>query len=232
MSAWDMTMQKYQINLSSTNMASNIKNPLNPLYTISLFLMWLIMMVAMMLPSAIPVVLMFDKISNERKRLGYNYVKTFNFVFSYIFIWTLFSILATAIHIALQLLNILNPMSLSVGYNIGALIFIFAGVYQMTPLKNVCLYYCRNPIEIFSEKKIFDNLNALSVGLKHGLYCVGCCWVLMFLLFYSGVMNLLWIAGLSLYVLIEKYVIKIKIFNYLSGLILIFWGIGILYNYN
>ena len=70
MSAWDMTMQKYQINLSSTNMASNIKNPLNPLYTISLFLMWLIMMVAMMLPSAIPVVLMFDKISNDCEFFG------------------------------------------------------------------------------------------------------------------------------------------------------------------
>ena len=84
MSAWDMTMQKYQINSYSANMVDNMKNPLNPLYTISLFLMWLIMMIAMMLPSAIPVVLMFDKISNERKKFNYKFVPTLNFTLSYL----------------------------------------------------------------------------------------------------------------------------------------------------
>ena len=84
---------------------------------------------------------------------------------------------------------------MSIGYLLGGILFILAGIYQMTPLKDSCLYYCRNPIELFSSNKIFSNWSAFYVGLKHGFFCVGCCWILMLLLFYVGVMNLFWIAG-------------------------------------
>jgi predicted metal-binding membrane protein len=232
MSAWEVTNINYKQNLSTVKMMNAMHNSLDLFYIINLFVMWFIMMIAMMLPSAIPVILMFDKISNERKRLNYSYVKTFNFIIAYLLVWIFFSLIATTVHIILQLSTILNPMSLSVGYNMGALIFILAGIYQMTPLKEVCLHYCKNPIEIFGGKKIFDNLSVVSVGINHGFYCVGCCWVLMSLLFYGGIMNIFWIAGLSLYMIIEKCIIKEKFFNLFTGSILIVWGFAILYIYN
>ena len=231
-SDWEVTNINYQQNLSTAKIMSVTLTSLDPFYIMSLFFMWFIMMIAMMLPSAIPVILMFNKISDERKKLNYSYVKTFYFIIAYLFIWGLFSLIATAIHVILELSTLLDPMSLSVGYNIGALIFILAGIYQMTPLKNACLHYCRNPIEIFGGKKIFENWMVLSIGAKHGIFCLGCCWVLMSLLFYAGIMNIFWIAGLSLYIIIEKYLIKAKNFNLLTGIILILWGFVILYNYN
>ena len=124
-----------------------------------------------MLPSAIPVILMFDKISNLRKKLKYKYAQTFNFVIAYFFIWFIFSLGATVVHIILESYAILNPKSLSVSYSIGALLFFFSGIYQMTPLKDVCLRYCRNPIEILGRKNVFNTWIALTVGLKHGAYC-------------------------------------------------------------
>ena len=173
--------------------------------------------------------MMFDKISNERKQLNYSYGLTVNFFLSYVLFWALFSLCLTIIHILLQKLNILNPSSLSVGYIIGGVLFLLAGVYQMTPFKEVCLKYCRNPIDFLSGQKIFNNFGALYLGLKHGIFCVGCCWVLMLLLFYSGVMNIFWIAGLSLYIMVEKFIILGKKFNFFSGLLLILFGSRIIY---
>lgn len=229
LSAWEMTIQIYTENFSSEHAMSKT---FDFLYVIGLFLMWFIMMIAMMLPSAIPIILMFDKISNQRKKLNYSYVRTFNFIVAYLLIWGLFSLVATSIHVILEFSTLLNSTSLSVGYKIGAFIFIFAGIYQMTPLKEVCLRYCRNPIDILGGKKIFDNFVVLFIGFKHGFYCVGCCWVLMLLLFYAGIMNIFWIAGLSIYMIFEKLLIKAKFFNFLTGFILIFWGIAVLYYYN
>jgi predicted metal-binding membrane protein len=121
----------------------------------------------------------------------------------------------------------MNVSTLTVGNLFGASLFMLAGIYQMTPLKNSCLHYCRNPIELLSNKKIFDNLGSFYIGIKHGIFCVGCCWPLMFLLFYSGVMNILWIAGLSFYILIEKYIVSGKKLNFLTGVILILFGFRI-----
>ena len=231
MSAWEMTL----INLNMNEMSPSMKmmnseyNHINFLNMIFIFLMWFLMMIAMMLPTAIPFIMMFDKISNERKQLNYSYGLTVNFFLSYVLFWALFSLCLTIIHILLQKLNILNPSSLSVGYIIGGVLFLLAGVYQMTPFKEVCLKYCRNPIDFLSGQKIFNNFGALYLGLKHGIFCVGCCWVLMLLLFYSGVMNIFWIAGLSLYIMVEKFIILGKKFNFFSGLLLILFGSRIIY---
>ena len=231
MSAWEMTLMNYKKNSISIDVKTILEEGnINIMDVIIHFLMWFLMMVAMMLPSATPVILMFDRISTQRKKLQYQYVPIINFVLSYLVVWILFSCLATALHLIFERYGFLNSSSLSVGHTIGGILFIMAGIYQMTPLKNSCVYYCRNPIELLSTKKIFNNLGAFYVGLKHGMFCVGCCWALMLILFYVGVMNIFWIIILSLYVLVEKYLFKDRKYDFLAGLILIVWGFIILYN--
>ena len=204
-SSWEITIQNYQIESSMMKIMNTGERSITFIYLASLFLMWFLMMIAMMLPAAMPVIIMFDKISIERKKLNYKFVTTFSFALSYLIIWALFSFFATAIHVFLEIFEILSPISLSVSHFFGGLLFIIAGIYQMTFLKEACLRYCRNPIEILGGKKIFDGLRAFYIGIKHGVFCVGCCWVLMFLLFYVGIMNIFWIIGLSAYMFVEKY---------------------------
>ena len=231
MSAWKMTL----INLNITHFSDSIQmksldaKNFNFSHSVFLFLMWFFMMIAMMLPSTIPTIIMFDKISQERKKYKYKYVATINFVFTYFIVWGIFSLLATIVHLYLEIYEILNISTLSVNNSIGALLFILAGIYQMTPFKNSCLRYCRNPIELFINNKIFNYSGSFYIGIKHGIFCVGCCWPLMFLLFYSGIMNILWIIGLSFYVFVEKYIAKGKKLNSLTGFILILIGLKILY---
>ena len=230
MSAWEMTINQYKKNSSINNIDTVFfKRILTNSYLITSFLMWFLMMIAMMLPSAIPVIVMFDKISNERKKFNYRYVPTLYFVISYILVWLLFSLFATIVHILLELYGILNSSSLKVGYQIGGILFILAGIYQVTPLKYACLYYCKNPIELLGGKNFFKNFDAFFFGIKHGFFCVGCCWMLMLLLFYVGIMNIFWIVGLTLYIMFEKYFIKQKKFNLATGFILVFWGCKILF---
>ena len=231
MSAWEMTLinlNNYKYSNSTKIMSSSYLN-INFIIIVFFFLMWFFMMIAMMLHTTIPFIMMFNKISEERKKQKYVYVSTINFFLSYLLVWALFSLSVTIIHFFLLKLDILKPSTLSVGNFIGGLLFIFAGIYQMTPYKEACLKYCRNPIELLSKNKIFNNFGAFYVGFIHGIFCVGCCWVLMLLLFYVGIMNLFWIAGLSLYIILEKYFLLNKKTNYISGILIILWGIKIFY---
>ena len=231
MSAWEMTLINLNISKfsNSAEMMTLNYSAVNFINIIFIFLMWFFMMIAMMLPTTIPFIMMFNKISEERKKHQYIYSLTINFFLSYLLVWALFSFIVTIIHFLLLKLNILNPHSLRVGNLIGGLLFVFAGIYQMTSYKEACLKYCRNPIELLSGKKIFHNFGAFYIGFKHGIFCVGCCWVLMLLLFYSGIMNILWIMSLSLYVLAEKYIASGKKLSSLAGLLLILIGLRILY---
>ena len=230
MSAWEMTLINLNIKEFSNSMKINNSNYYTSNFNelIFIFLMWFFMMIAMMLPSAIPFIMMFDKISDQRKKQEYSYALTIFFLLSYILVWGLFSFSAAIIHFFLQKNNILNTSTLSINYLIGGLLFIFSGIYQMTPYKETCLKYCRNPIELLSTQKIFHNSGAFYIGFKHGFFCVGCCWVLMLLLFYSGIMNIFWIVGLSLYIIIEKFLFFGKKINLFTGLILILFGLKII----
>ena len=231
MSAWEMTLINLNIkeipNSMKINNSHSFISSFNEL--IFIFLMWFFMMIAMMLPSAIPFIMMFDKISDQRKKKKYSYALTIFFLLSYILVWGLFSFLVAIIHFFLQKNNILNSSTLSVGYLIGGLLFLFSGIYQMTPYKEVCLKYCRNPVEFFSTQIFFNNSGAFYIGLKHGFFCLGCCWILMLLLFYSGIMNIFWIVGLSLYVIIEKFLFSGKKINLFSGVVLILFGLKIIW---
>ena len=135
MSAWEITIQNYQIDSSMNKIMNTGERSITFIYLASLFLMWFLMMIAMMLPAAMPVIIMFDKISIERKKLNYKFVPTFSFALSYLIIWALFSFFATAIHVFLEIFKILSPSSLSVGHFFGGFLFIIAGIYQMTFLK-------------------------------------------------------------------------------------------------
>ncbi len=169
-----------------------------------LFLMWAVMMVAMMLPSAMPMILLHAAVT-RKTRNGRSLAASISvFVAGYIVTWTLFSIAATLIQSYLEHLALLSPMMVGNSVLLGGLILVAAGVYQMTPAKDVCLTHCRTPFAFVAAHWRPGMGGAFRMGFHHGLFCVGCCWVLMALLFVGGVMNLLWVAAIAGFILLEK----------------------------
>jgi len=165
-----------------------------------LFMMWMVMMAAMMLPSATPMILAYAAISRGRV---HSLAATWLFAVAYLVIWTVFSAAATAGQLALENASLLYGPSRTTSI-VGAALLVFAGMYQLTPLKNACLAHCRSPLGFFMTKWRDGRTGGFTMGVKHGAYCVGCCGMLMGLLFVFGVMNLLWVAALSVLVLLEK----------------------------
>jgi predicted metal-binding membrane protein len=168
------------------------------------FAMWAFMMVAMMVPTAAPMTLMYAAVARKAAAQHDPLPPTFIFVTGYITMWVIFSLVATASQHALDQAALLSPMMVSASVRLGAVILIAAGLYQLTPLKNACLKNCRTPAHFMSRYWHSGNLGAFRMGLRLGAYCVGCCWILMALLFVGGVMNLLWIAAIAIFVLVEK----------------------------
>lgn len=169
-----------------------------------LFLMWAVMMVAMMLPSAHPTVLMYAGI--VRRFAPHQPVRssTAFFVLGYVLAWTLFSVVATGLQWLLEALALLSPMMARASPFLGGLLLIASGLYQWTPIKDLCLTHCRSPLTFLAQNWRAGRTGAISMGAHHGLYCIGCCWALMALLFVGGVMNLLWVAAISVFILLEK----------------------------
>jgi len=168
------------------------------------FLMWAVMMVGMMLPSAAPMSLIFSQVSRKAAAQGVALAPTWLFSSGYLAAWTLFSVVATALQWALERTALLSPMLASTSPLFGAALLAAAGAYQLSSWKNACLDHCRAPARFFAAHWRPGRAGALRMGFDHGLYCLGCCSALMGLLFFGGVMNLLWVAGLTLFVLVEK----------------------------
>jgi len=192
------------------------------------FLMWAIMMVAMMTPSAAPTLLVFASVNRRRSLNNAPFVPTGVFLSGYIFIWTIFSAVATLVQWFLHKMALLSPMLESTSDLLGGLILIGAGIYQWTSLKNVCLAHCRSPLDFLMHEWQEGISGAFMMGVKHGIYCVGCCWILMGLLFVAGVMNLLWVAIIAGFILIEKVVRGGVWVGKIAGMILVAFGILIL----
>jgi len=171
---------------------------------VMMFLMWAIMMVGMMVPSAIPMTLIYAAIARRSQERGQYVAPTAMFVSGYLLMWTAFSLAATVLQWAMDQAALLSPMMVTTSPTVGAGILIAAGLYQWTPSKNACLEHCRAPASFISKHWRAGSAGALRMGMHHGLYCLGCCWALMLLLFFGGVMNLLWIAAITLFVLLEK----------------------------
>jgi predicted metal-binding membrane protein len=162
------------------------------------------MMIAMMVPSAAPAILLFSTISRRQDAAGRSSVRGTMFLAGYLAIWALFSVAATVLQWGLERLDAM-AMDMSVGSRVlGGILLAGAGLYQFTPVKLACLNQCQNPILFFSSHWRAGAAGAFRMGAAHGIYCVGCCWFLMGLLFVAGIMNPLWIAGLSFYVALEK----------------------------
>lgn len=170
------------------------------------FAMWAVMMVGMMLPSAAVMILLFATINRKKRTDGKPLVPTGLFALGYVAVWTGFSLLATLLQWTLRSAALLSPTMASTSAALGGLLLVGAGLYQWTPLKHACLKKCRSPLDFILFRWREGPGGALRMGLEHGVYCLGCCWVLMGLLFVGGVMNLLWVALIAVVVLAEKLV--------------------------
>jgi len=176
-----------------------------PGYAVLVFLMWWVMMIAMMLPSAAPMVLLHAAVKRRSEPEAEVTVLTGLFVLGYLVIWSMFSAAAVVLQWGLELRGLVSPVMMSVtSETLGGVILVAAGIYQLTPLKHACLEHCRSPVHYLSRHHRPGRNGALRMGLGHGAYCLGCCWVLMALLFFGGIMNLYWIAGLAILVMVEK----------------------------
>jgi predicted metal-binding membrane protein len=196
-------------------------------YAFTMFTMWWVMMAAMMLPSALPMILLFNSL---HQKIGDKSPRAVSaFVAAYLLIWGGFSAIATSCQWLLVQQGLIATMKPINSTLLGAGLLISAGIWQLTPWKESCLNHCRTPIQFLSENWQAGTMGTLRMGLKHGLFCLGCCWVLMALLFYGGIMNLLWIIGLAIFILIEKVTpANIHVSRY-SGVLLIAWGLLLLY---
>jgi predicted metal-binding membrane protein len=174
-------------------------------YLISAFVMWLLMMIAMMLPSAAPMILLYGGLARGARAQGAVLAPTAIFAVVYLAAWAAFSLAAAIAQWLLVRSGLVSELTLAFGdRRIGGALLIAAGLYQMTPFKRTCLESCRSPMSFLMRLWRPSWVGAARLGLAHGLYCLGCCALLMALLFVFGVMNLAWVAALALFVLVEK----------------------------
>lgn len=183
-------------------------------------IMWIVMMVGMMTPSAAPMILIYVRVGRSAVTQGTPFAAAGWFVAGYLLVWSGFSLAATAAQWALERSSLLDSRMAGSSRIFGAIVLIAAGVYQWTSLKERCLKECRAPLAFIQRQGGFrrDVRGALLLGLKHGAYCLGCCWVLMALLFVGGVMNVLWIAAIAIFILAEKVMPRGWLISRISGL--------------
>lgn len=194
------------------------------------FAMWSAMMVGMMLPSATPMILLYARVGRHAASQGAPFAATGIFASGYVVAWFLFSLAATLGQWLLERALLLTPMMESASGLFSGTLLLFAGLYQWTPLKHACLTKCRAPLAFIQSEGGFrrEPWGAFRMGLRHGLYCVGCCWPLMVLLFVGGVMNILWIAGLAIFVLAEKVMPGGQRLSQAAGAILVAAGLWLI----
>ncbi len=208
------------------DMAMEAMRPMawTPGTAVLMFFMWWIMMVAMMLPSAAPMILLFAAVNRKQRDKGAPYVPTGIFAVGYLAAWGVFSLLAVTAQWGLETSGLLSATMVGTSVVLGALLLIAAGLWQLTPLKHACLKHCRSPLHFLSHHWRKGRLGAFRMGVEHGAFCLGCCWFLMALLFYGGVMNLYWIVGLALFVLLEKVLPGGHRIGGVAGIGLLAWG--------
>lgn len=190
-----------------------------------LFLMWTVMMAAMMIPSVSQVVLLYANAVRRRRSEGGTVKLASAFVLGYLTSWTGFSLLAALAQWGLHEAALISQMMVSTSPLLGGAILIAAGVFQWTPLKHACLRHCRSPLGFLMTEWREGTGGAFVMGLRHGTYCVGCCWLLMAVLFVTGVMNILWVALIAAFVLIEKLAPSGEWVGRAAGILLAVYGV-------
>ncbi len=192
------------------------------------FGMWTVMMVGMMLPSAAPTILLYGALVRKNGERGTVLPAVWIFTSGYLVAWTSFSLAAALLQLALEQTALMTPMMVSASRGLSAAILIAAGIYQWLPVKEICLRKCRNPIEFFATRWRAGADGAFRMGVEHGMYCVGCCWMLMLLLFVAGVMNLVWVALIAGFVFVEKLLPAEKFTSRFASAALILSGLVLL----
>lgn len=176
--------------------------------SLAMLLMWSVMMAGMMAPSVAPMILIYARVARQAEERGAVFAPAGWFATGYFAAWGMFSALATALQYLLERALLVTPMMAAATPVFAGLLLVAAGLYQWSPLKHSCLVQCQSPFAFIQRHGGFRGTRggSLALGLRHGLYCIGCCWALMALLFVGGVMNLLWIAAIGALVLAEKLV--------------------------
>jgi predicted metal-binding membrane protein len=223
--AWGYLLLGAGIHMEAMDMGGGQMMAMLPEWTLGyaaiVFVMWAVMMMAMMLPSAAPVVLLAAALDRQQ---GAGKRRSALFASGYLAVWFGFSLLATILQYALDAAGMLSETMAVANRLFAAAVLIAAGLYQWTPLKQVCLTRCRSPIELLIRYWRKGSLGAVGAGIQHGLFCLGCCWMLMALLFVGGLMNLAWIAAIALLVLIEKTLPWGGRMSRVAGIVLVAWG--------
>ena len=230
MSSMDMSTMDMNndMNMESLNKFSLFAMPMNGNWTVNDFivmnLMWIIMMFAMMFPSSLMFLFLFYSMRSNMAIVKNPKLEIVLLSLMYFSIWTLFSITACYLQYIFHNYGVVNMMGAYTSNKAAAITLIGAGLFQFSSFKDACLEKCRNPLAFIMGTKINSKFDVLKIGLLHGLYCLGCCWALMLILFVNGVMNMLWVVIITIAVLSEKIIPFEKLTSRFFGLILVFWG--------
>ncbi len=203
--------------------------PMSNIWSLSdfflLFMMWSVMMIAMMTPSILPMLMLYTTLNVRKKAQGQESISPIILLAGYLLSWVLFSLVITLPQYYLHTNGFLNMMMEPMHVYLAAFVLILAGVYQFTPYKDACLNVCQSPLSFLTNNWQEGKLGAFIIGYKHGFYCVGCCWALMLTLFALGVMNILWVIILTVFVLLEKLSYNYPLaYRRIVGAFLITWG--------
>jgi len=209
------------LTLTLSPMTASVADPVATFILVAF--MWLVMMIGMMLPSAAPTILLFAALERKASAAA-PFPRSAFFTAGYFLTWGAFSIAAAGLQTALHATGFLSMQMAATSALLGGLIFIMAGLFEFTPLKGRCLVHCRSPLDWLPQHRRPGRFGALTMGAEHGLYCVGCCWMLMLLLFVGGVMNLVWVALIATVVLLEKLLPRGEVFSRLGGALLVICG--------
>ena len=189
-----------------------------------LFVMWVMMMLAMMLPAVTPFVFLYARLSHQRRLGGGAAAPTFVFISGYLLAWAIYSIGATVLQWLLHTRELITPAMESDSQLLSGIILLLAGVYQWTTLKDACLKHCHTPMGYLLTHWRDGYIGAVRMGLGHGAFCVGCCWALMLVMLAVGMMNMLWLLVLTLFIFLEKTLIPIRVGRMVTGLVMLVWG--------
>ena len=191
------------------------------------FAMWVVMMVGMMLPSAAPTILFYASMARKNAARGVVLPSVWLFIGGYLAAWAAFSAAVTLVQVALEQAGLVSAMMISTSKWLSASVFITAGIYQWLPFKQDCLGRCRDPLSFFLTRTRSGAFGALRMGFDHGVYCVGCCWMIMLLLFAGGVMSLVWVALIAGFVLVERVLPGGSLTGRIAGILLAAWGVAL-----
>ena len=224
--AWGGTVyQAGSMGLGLVTCSMTMGTPFSLSNAILYVVLWGVMMVAMMLPAMTPIVGLFQTIARRKREQGLPFTPAWVFMIGYVMLWTFTGGVGYAADIAIQALPESFPSLRTYGFMIGGLTLMVAGIYQLTPLKYLCLSQCRSPMGFLLTSWRDGTLGAFRMGVRHGAYCLGCCWSLMVVLFVVGTMNLVWMGLLTMVIFVEKIVPHGVAMGKATGVALILFGL-------